>query len=103
METILQQPPIKLKENDEPKTIQLDDEEKNIIESQYKKKLKKGCRSLPPEEQSDLIANHETALINKYLTTKGIVIRNLKSKITFLREFSSSYNFMKIDDKSYNA
>ena len=27
METILQQPPIKLKENDEPKTIQLDDEE----------------------------------------------------------------------------
>lgn len=40
METTLQQPPIELKENDEPKTIQLDDEEKNIIESKYKKKLK---------------------------------------------------------------
>ena len=41
METTLQQPPIELKENDEPKTIQLDDEEKNIIESKYKKKTKK--------------------------------------------------------------
>ena len=40
METILKQPPIELKENGEPKIVQLDDEEIKIIESQYKKKLK---------------------------------------------------------------